>query len=44
MDDVRQWSVESKAEDAERELLRALKGGARKIVWGESAIEDDQGE
>ncbi|MFF2789793.1 hypothetical protein ACFVT6_24070 [Streptomyces sp. NPDC058049] len=44
MNDVRQWNIEFRAEDAERELLRALQGVARKIVRGESAVEDDQSE
>ncbi|MCY0945671.1 hypothetical protein [Streptomyces antarcticus] len=44
VDDVRQWNIEFRAEDAERELLRALQGVARKIVRGQSATEDDQGE
>ncbi|MFB7865425.1 hypothetical protein [Streptomyces sp. NPDC056069] len=44
VDDVRQWNIEFRAEDAERELLRALQGVARRIVRGEPAVEDDQDE
>ena len=42
VDDVRQWNIEFRAEDAERELLRSLRGVVKKIVQGDSAAEDNQ--
>lgn len=45
VDDVRQWNIEARTEEAERELLRSLQGTVKKIVrrvTGESAAEDDE--
>ncbi|MEV6840039.1 hypothetical protein AB0N17_37045 [Streptomyces sp. NPDC051133] len=42
VDDVRQWNIQFRTEDAERELLRSLQGVMKKIVrrtTGESAAE-----
>ncbi|MFE9424193.1 hypothetical protein ACFYNO_14645 [Kitasatospora sp. NPDC006697] len=44
VDDIRQWNIEFRAEAADRELLRALQGVARRIVRGEPAVEDDRDE
>ncbi|MFB7865424.1 hypothetical protein [Streptomyces sp. NPDC056069] len=44
VDDIRRWNIESRAEEADRELLRALQGVARRIVRGEPAVEDDRDE
>ncbi|WP_329321635.1 hypothetical protein [Streptomyces sp. NBC_01262] len=44
MDDIQQWNILFRAEDAERELLRSLQGVVRKIGAGEPPAEDDQGE
>ncbi|MFE6155848.1 hypothetical protein [Streptomyces sp. NPDC057889] len=32
VDDVRQWNIEARMEEAERELLRSLQGTVKKIV------------
>lgn len=45
VDDIRQWNIEARTEDAERELLRSLRGTVRKIVRRASAepvAEDDE--
>ncbi|MEU1447144.1 hypothetical protein [Streptomyces mirabilis] len=44
VDDVRQWNIEFRTEDAERELLRSLQVVAKKIVRGESSAENAQDE
>ncbi|GAB2580532.1 hypothetical protein GCM10027168_11740 [Streptomyces capparidis] len=47
VDDVRQWTIEARMEEAERELLRSLQGTVKKIVRrtaGESAAEGDEDE
>ncbi|MFF0133724.1 hypothetical protein ACFYTG_50190 [Streptomyces mirabilis] len=44
IDDVRQWNIEFRTEDAERELLRSLQVVAKKIVRGESSAENAQDE
>ncbi|MFH8534771.1 hypothetical protein ACH4GE_41125 [Streptomyces tendae] len=44
VDDVRQWNIEARMEEAERELLRSLQGTVKKIVRraaGEPAAEDE---
>lgn len=42
VDDVRQWNIQFRTEDAERELLRSLQGALKKIVRreDESAADD----
>jgi hypothetical protein len=32
VDDVRQWNIEARSEEAERELLRSLQGAVQKVV------------
>ncbi len=44
VDDVRQWNIEARTEEAERELLRSLQGAVKKIVQRTAdmpASEDD---
>ncbi|MFJ9417851.1 hypothetical protein ACIRPT_27385 [Streptomyces sp. NPDC101227] len=45
VDDVRQWNIEFRTEEAERELLRSLQGAVKKIVRNttvEPDAEDDE--
>jgi hypothetical protein len=47
VDDVRQWNIQSRIEETERELLRSLQGAVKKIArraTGESAVDDSEGE
>ncbi|WP_162890478.1 hypothetical protein [Streptomyces olivoreticuli] len=47
IDDVRQWNIEARLEEAERELLRSLQGTVEKTVrraTGEPAAESDEDE
>ncbi|MFI9630827.1 hypothetical protein [Streptomyces sp. NPDC052042] len=36
VDDVRQWNIEARTEEAERELLGELQDAVKNIAWGES--------
>ncbi|MEW1751561.1 hypothetical protein ACIQU1_23015 [Streptomyces angustmyceticus] len=47
VEDVRQWNIESRTEEAERELLCSLQGAVRKIVRSSTvdlAAEDGEDE